>query len=725
MNTRIFTLLFAFLAIAGNAVWGQTQVTISTAEEMRAFAERVNENTDNSVRWDVMLEADIDLGGEDTPWTPIRQFWGTFDGGNHTISGLYIEDVEDFVGLFGEVKSGSVKNLTLQGEIKNCTGRIGGFCGQSQGDLINCHNEVNITVEGFHQVYDGINSIEVGGVAGNSGTFENCSNSGNITINIPESDDTNLLSVGGIGGSGNAINCYNSGTITINGNNNSIESILIAGVIGSGKSIENCYNTGDVIVEKLSLEYNNLYSNYFIGGVVGNCQDGWQENANIHYCYNTGNLSIPDNLSSPSEYVPLMVGSILGGPAYGSSNPTISNCYYLKQDNIDAIGMETITGDVEAKDKDAFQDGTVAYELRKAGGNYGQDIHSNTPAKTPTLLCFTPDDAVYKLTLDYSEYDGNEQTEKLVNSKYLDLPSLENSEEGKDAGWYNENGNLYTSESAIDDDITLYAQIQTLRTITIEDTENGTITADKEKAIVGETITLTVTPDEDYQLASITVTTENGTTITVSPTGEKIYTFIMPDENVTVSAQFTKVEPPTDPDEGDEGDDIHHPQRPIKYYNIYVDTICPGLDVETSKDVVQEGYQVSAYLTIQAECDTTGMRFEYKRGLLGYWQDLKELEGVQPGEYIIKNIYTDIYIRALDATLPEEEPTGLDNLEGIQAYAKEGSIYVYTPNREEVTIVSMNGAILKHEEQIGWQSYAVNRGIYIVRVGEKVFKMKN
>ena len=195
---------------------------------------------------------------------------------------------------------------------------------------------------------------------------------------------------------------------------------------------------------------------------------------------------------------------------------------------------------------------------------------------------------------------------------------------------------------------------------------------------------------------------------------------------MTYYAQW-QAEQPEDPDDDNDnsGDDIHHPQRPIKYYNIYVDTICPGLDVETSKDVVAEGHQVSAYLTIQAECDTTGMRFEYKRGLFGYWQDLKELEGVQPGEYIIKNIYTDIYIRALDATLPEEEPTGLDDLEGIQAYAKEGSIYVYTPNREEVTIVSMSGAILKHEEQVGWQSYAVNRGIYIVRVGDKVFKLKN
>ena len=205
-----------------------------------------------------------------------------------------------------------------------------------------------------------------------------------------------------------------------------------------------------------------------------------------------------------------------------------------------------------------------------------------------------------------------------------------------------------------------------------------------------------------------------------------IYTFTMPSVAVYGTLTFKEVtsEEPGDEDDN-QGSDIHKPQRPIKYYNIYVDTICPGLNVEVSKDVVQEGHQVSAYLTIQAECDTTGMRFEYKRGLFGYWQDLKALEGVQPGEYIIKNIYTDIYIRALDATLPEEEPTGIEDVEGIKAYAQDGSIYVYTPNREEVMIIGMSGAIIKHAEQVGLQSYSVSHGIYIVRIGEKVFKLKN
>ena len=176
---------------------------------------------------------------------------------------------------------------------------------------------------------------------------------------------------------------------------------------------------------------------------------------------------------------------------------------------------------------------------------------------------------------------------------------------------------------------------------------------------------------------------------------------------------------PNFPDFG--GGGIH---KPIEYYNIYIDTVCPGIKLELSKDVVKGGNEVSVYLTIQSECDTTGMRFEYKRGLFGWWDDLKVQEGTQPGEYIIKNIYTDIYIRALDATMPDDA-TGLEEVEGVKAYAQDGNIYVYTPNRMPVWIVSMTGAVLRNEEQVGLQAYdRLTRGIYIVRVGEQVFKIR-
>lgn len=61
---------------------------------------------------------------------------------------------------------------------------------------------------------------------------------------------------------------------------------------------------------------------------------------------------------------------------------------------------------------------------------------------------------------------------------------------------------------------------------------NGTITADKAQAIEDETITLTVAPATGY---AVSVVKYNDTAIT--PENES-YTFAMPAENVTLTADF-------------------------------------------------------------------------------------------------------------------------------------------------------------------------------------------
>lgn len=68
-------------------------------------------------------------------------------------------------------------------------------------------------------------------------------------------------------------------------------------------------------------------------------------------------------------------------------------------------------------------------------------------------------------------------------------------------------------------------------TVTVAAAANGTVTADKETAQMGDTVTVTATPDTDYELSKITV---NGTAITGN-------TFTMPAENVTVAAEFKKI----------------------------------------------------------------------------------------------------------------------------------------------------------------------------------------
>ncbi|MFR8011829.1 MAG: InlB B-repeat-containing protein [Clostridia bacterium] len=79
--------------------------------------------------------------------------------------------------------------------------------------------------------------------------------------------------------------------------------------------------------------------------------------------------------------------------------------------------------------------------------------------------------------------------------------------------------------------------------------ENGAITADVETAQVGDTVTLTVTPDEGYQLAAGSLKVNDGA-VAVTDNGDGTYTFTMPAESVFVEAVFEAVEEPsTDPDE--------------------------------------------------------------------------------------------------------------------------------------------------------------------------------
>ena len=72
---------------------------------------------------------------------------------------------------------------------------------------------------------------------------------------------------------------------------------------------------------------------------------------------------------------------------------------------------------------------------------------------------------------------------------------------------------------------------------------NGTVALDKDKDLkAGDTVTVTATPAENYEIDAVTVTTENNKTVDVTGSGET-YTFTMPAENVTVSATFKEKAP--------------------------------------------------------------------------------------------------------------------------------------------------------------------------------------
>ena len=71
--------------------------------------------------------------------------------------------------------------------------------------------------------------------------------------------------------------------------------------------------------------------------------------------------------------------------------------------------------------------------------------------------------------------------------------------------------------------------------------ENGSVTVSPKNATKGSTVTVTVKPDDGYQLDKLTVADAKGDTISVTDKGNGKYTFTMPASKVTVTPIFVKI----------------------------------------------------------------------------------------------------------------------------------------------------------------------------------------
>lgn len=74
--------------------------------------------------------------------------------------------------------------------------------------------------------------------------------------------------------------------------------------------------------------------------------------------------------------------------------------------------------------------------------------------------------------------------------------------------------------------------------ITVPEEDHGTVSVSPSRASSGQTVTITVTPDEGYKVGSVTVKRPNGSTVPVTGQGNGKYTFTMPSGGVTVDVTF-------------------------------------------------------------------------------------------------------------------------------------------------------------------------------------------
>ena len=249
---------------------------IQSAADLAYIAKVVNEAADSTANFKGIyfkMTKSINLGDKDFKigLYSKKVFHGYFDGNNCSIRGL-----NNTQSLFGSLKDGYIKNLSVYGSVKSTTTKTGGLASYMTG----------ATVENVTNYVTVVGTSAVGGIVGqlenNTTTFaKNCVNYGTVTANSYQ--------IGGIAGNakGNISGCTNFGDVTSTGSG------YVGGIGGTANdakgSRSDCVN------------YGNISGTDYIGGCFGTI------NKTTTDCYNYGTAK---TLTTGKN-----IGEVVGGGA--------------------------------------------------------------------------------------------------------------------------------------------------------------------------------------------------------------------------------------------------------------------------------------------------------------------------------------------------------------------------------------------------------------------------
>ena len=509
-----------------------SKTSITTVDELLEFAKAVdNGEYDDKTDAVVSLDADLDLTG--VAWTPIgsvfaadgtllHYFSGKFYGNGHTISNLdfsanYGKTEYPSFGFFSEVYGAEISGLTIQGnlDVSNAGyvyfGTVAGVAADSK--IFDCVSDVSFTDT---ERADINGTVAMCGYAINS-TIEYCQNKGDFSV----MKDTSQFWMGGIAGlaeNSTVQYCANTGDMT----SWTPSSGGIVGQLIQNSKVINCYSTGKMApLGKGTTDF---------GGIAGAVGKGTE----IRHCYFAGEVDL-------SQYTATKPYTRLGGIAGGvsSDTPVFENNYFVETENVPACSKYTEAG--TAKSLKYMETEDFFNEITAAGGNYRFNSNGTPllPAPKYTVsFVVTP----AELTNVVIKVNGQEVASPvgLEAGTYAVEVSADNCEVFRsdititaDTATHTQTiAMTYRKSSGGDDSDPTYA-------IEVgEDIRNGTVTANRRYAERGDTVTITVKPDDGFKLDDLTVTDKNGNELKLTDKGNGKYTFKMPAGKVTVSATF-------------------------------------------------------------------------------------------------------------------------------------------------------------------------------------------
>ncbi len=309
-------------------------------------------------------------------WTPIQQYGGTFDGAQHTISGIYcVSDTIDEAGIFqNTIDNAIVENIGV--------------------------------LDSYYCLKKGYN---VGGIVGfNSGIIRNCYNEGMVSSLY--NNDNYLGGICGMNGGGTITGCYNKGKVA-----NSVWGTRAGGICGrSTNKILNCYNTGSVT------------GGYMVGGICGSNASS-TTSGRIENCYNIGTINTIINDNDDKRNIAVIE----------NEKAVVNNCYYLEDNYIaeedGASGRDAddfASGEIAYRLQVGQDDPVWGQTLADEGGDPYPVLGGKTVYQNVTYSGCTVDTS---LTIEYSNEEKDIKfTHALVKSEKVNADC---EKDGMEAYW--------------------------------------------------------------------------------------------------------------------------------------------------------------------------------------------------------------------------------------------------------------------------------------------------
>ena len=603
MKRKILSLLLSFtlcLTLLPTAAFaeGPDKISITTVDELLQFAKAVdNGEYDDKTDAVVSLDADLDLTG--VAWKPIgsvfdgdgnllHYFSGKFYGNGHTISNLdfsenYGKAEYPVFGFFSVAYGAEISGLTIQGKLDVSNsgyvyfGTVAGVAADSKitdcvsdvsftdtniyinGTAALCGYAINSTIEhcqnkGNFSITTDTTSLQMGGIVGlaENSTVQYCANTGDMTSWTPHTGGI----VGQLYQGSKIINCYSTGKMVPLGKGTT-DFGGIAGTVWAGAEIKHCYFAGEMDLS----QYTATKPYKRLGGLVGKVESGtpvfennyYTATENVASCgtstFAAGTAEAIDSMKTQEFYDKLTQNDgnyrfnpngtpLLPGPKY-TVTFTVSPAE-LTNVVITANGQPLTNGSIDLE-AGVYPVTVTADNCEPFSADITITADTATHAQTLTLT-YKPADytkvdaAIAKANAlnkdNYMDFSG---VEAAVNAVVRGKNITEQSEVDAMAKVIEEAINALVRKSSGGDDSDPTYAIEVGK-----DIRNGTVTANRRYAERGDTVTITVKPDDGFKLDDLTVTDKNGKELKLTDKGNGKYTFTMPASKVEIKATFVK-----------------------------------------------------------------------------------------------------------------------------------------------------------------------------------------